>query len=102
MSKALKKEAKEIFKWTEALRKNLVDSCLEAQARGNFADSGFKSAEWSKIEETFNAISREMNANRQQLQNQLAELKGFHTMYGYIVSVRSQGLDGLHFEHVPP
>ena len=64
MSKALKKEAKEVFKWTEALRKNLVESCLEAHARGNFTDSGFKSAEWSKIEERFNAISREMKANR--------------------------------------
>ena len=56
MSKALKKEAKEIFKWTEALRKNLVDSCLQAQVRVNFVDSGLKSAEWSKIEERFNAI----------------------------------------------
>ena len=27
-----------------------------------------------------------MKANRQQLQNQLAELKGNHTMYGYIVN----------------
>ena len=77
MSKALKKEAKEIFKWAEALSENLVDSCLQAQARVNFADSGLKSAEWSKIEKRFNAISGEMNANRQQLQNQLAELKGF-------------------------
>ena len=27
-----------------------------------------------------------MKANRQQLQNQLAELKGNHAMYGYIVN----------------
>ena len=86
MSKSSKKEVKEVFKWTEVLRKNLVEMCLEAHARGNFTDSGFKSAEWSKIEEKFNSISGEMKANRQQLQNQLAELKGFHTMYGYIVN----------------
>ena len=59
---------------------------MEAQARGNFTDSGFKLAEWSKSEEKFNSISGEMKANRQQLQNQLAESKGFHTMYGYIVN----------------
>ena len=51
MSKAMKKDVKEVFKWTEVLRKNLVETCLEAQARGNFTDSGFKSAEWSKIED---------------------------------------------------
>ena len=76
MSKAMKKDVKEVFKWTEVLRKNLVETCLEAQARGNFTDSGFKSAEWSKIEKKFNSISGEMKAYRQQLQNQLAELNG--------------------------
>ena len=45
MSKAMKNDVKEVFKWTEVLRKNLVETCLEAQARGNFTDSGFKSAE---------------------------------------------------------
>ena len=44
MSKAMKKDVKDVFKWTEVLRKNLVETCLEAQARGNFTDSGFKSA----------------------------------------------------------
>ena len=43
MSKAMKKDVKEVFKWTEVLRKNLVETWLEAQARGNFTDSGFKS-----------------------------------------------------------
>ena len=75
-----------MFKWTEALRKNLVETCLEAHAGENFTDSGFKSAEWSGIEERFNAIAGEINANKQQLQNQLAEIKGHHTMYGYIVN----------------
>ena len=78
MSKSSKKEVKEVFKWTEVLRKNLVETCLEAHARGNFTDSGFKSAEWSKIEEKFNSISGEMKANRQQLQNQLAECVDHH------------------------
>ena len=64
MSKASKKEGKEVFKWTDLLRKNLVETCLEAHARGNCTDNRFKSAEWSKIEERFNAISGEMNANR--------------------------------------
>ena len=80
------KEGKEVFKLTEVLRKNLVETWLEANARENFTVSGFRSAEWSIIEERFNAISGEINANKQQLQNQLAELKGFHTMYGYIVN----------------
>ena len=66
-----------------------METCLEAQARGNFTDSGFKLAEWSKSEEKFNSISGEMKANRQQLQNQLAKLKGNHTMYGYIVNLLS-------------
>ena len=34
--------------------------------------SGFKSAEWSKIEEKFNSISGEMKANRQQMPNPLS------------------------------
>ena len=41
----MKKDVKEVFKWTEVLRKNLVETCLEAHARGNFTDSGFKSAD---------------------------------------------------------
>ena len=34
--------------------------------------SGFKSAEWLKIEEKFNSISGEMKANRQQMPNPLS------------------------------
>ena len=56
-----------MYKWTEVLRKNPVEICLEAHARGNLTDSGFKSAEWSRIEERFNAISGEINANKQQI-----------------------------------
>ena len=41
MSKASKKEGKQMFKWAELLRKNLVETCLEAHARGNFTDSFF-------------------------------------------------------------
>ena len=68
------KEGKEVFKLTEVLRKNLVETWLEANARENFTDSGFRSAEWSIIEERFNAISGEIDANKQQLQNQLVVL----------------------------
>ena len=38
------------------LRKNPVEICLEAHAKGNLTDSEFKSAEWSRIEERFNAM----------------------------------------------
>ena len=39
MSKASKKEGKLMFKWTEFLRKNLVETCLEAHAKGKIAGS---------------------------------------------------------------
>ena len=52
-----------MYKWTEVLRKNPVEICLEAHARGNLK----KTAEWSRIEERFNAISGEINANKQQI-----------------------------------
>ena len=50
-----------MYKWTEVLRKNLVEICLEAHARGNLTDSGLKSAELSRIEERFTG---EINANK--------------------------------------
>ena len=60
-----------------------MEACLEAHARGK--DSGFKFADWSKIEERYNKGNGPY-ANKQQLQNQLNELRGFCNMYGYIVN----------------
>ena len=62
-----------------------MEACLEAHARGNFTDSAFKSADWSKIEDRYNK-GNGPDANKQQLQNQLNELKGFYNMSGYIVN----------------
>ena len=93
MAKAVENNSKDIFKWNDAMRVILFDTRFEAQRKEGFMDSGFESAEWSKIEEKFNSIF-EITVNKQQLQNQFAELKRFYTMYGYIINqVSGFGID---------
>ena len=60
--------------WTPSLRTQLISTMIDEQGSGSFSDSGFKSVQWSSIMAKFFEKSG-CCYDKQQLQNQHAELK---------------------------
>ena len=60
--------------WTSANRTAFIDAMIEVQDSGIFTDSGFKTAQWTAIVKGFE-IRTNLEYDKQQLQNQHAELK---------------------------
>ena len=60
--------------WTSVNRTAFIDSMIEVQESGVFTDSGFKTAQWTSIVEGFERRTN-LVYDKQQLQNQHAELK---------------------------
>ena len=60
--------------WTPVNRTAFIDAMIEVQESGIFTDSGFKTAQWTSIVKGFE-IRTNLEYDKQQLQNQHAELK---------------------------
>ena len=60
--------------WTSVNRTAFLDAMIEVQESGVITDSGFKTAQWTSIVEGFERRTN-LVYDKQQLQNQHAELK---------------------------